>query len=284
MPHQTPLITTIVVGLGLAFIFGALANRLRLSPLAGYLVAGVIIGPFTPGYVADQAIASQLAELGIILLMFGVGLHFSLRDLLAVRAVAVSGALGQMILVSLLGMSLAHAIGWSMGAGLVFGLALSVASTVVVLRAVQEKRLLQTEWGRIIVGWLIVEDIAMILALVLLPVLAGIFGGQSQTGTGAREHFAFLQPDTIAGALSLTLAKIATFVIVMLVVGRRLVPWVLHYAAHTGSRELFRLAVLALALGVAFGSAELFGVSFALGAFFGGMILAESQLSHQAAQ
>jgi monovalent cation:H+ antiporter-2, CPA2 family len=284
MPHQTPLITTIVIGLGLAFIFGALANRLRLSPLAGYLVAGVIIGPFTPGYVADQAIASQLAELGIILLMFGVGLHFSLRDLLSVRAIAISGAMGQMIFVALLGTGLAHAMGWSTGAGVVFGLALSVASTVVVLRALQEKRLIQTEWGRITVGWLIVEDIAMILALILLPVLAGSLGGQNPPAPSEHQLFAFLNPHSVAGAFVLTFAKIATFVIVMLVVGRRVVPWVLHYAAHTGSRELFRLAVLSLALGVAFGSAELFGVSFALGAFFGGMILAESQLSHQAAQ
>jgi monovalent cation:H+ antiporter-2, CPA2 family len=284
MPHQTPLITTIVLGLGLSFVFGALANRLRLSPLAGYLVAGVIIGPFTPGYVADQAIASQLAELGIILLMFGVGLHFSLRELLSVRAIAISGAIGQMILVSLIGISLARALGWSIGAGVVFGLALSVASTVVVLREMREKRLIQTEFGRIVVGWLIVEDIAMILTLVLIPVLAGILGGQSPPAAGEHERFAFLHPQTIPGALVLTVAKIATFVLVMLVVGRRIVPRVLHYAAHTGSRELFRLAVLALALGVAFGSAELFGVSFALGAFFGGMILAESQLSHQAAQ
>jgi CPA2 family monovalent cation:H+ antiporter-2 len=278
MLHQTPLITTIVLGLGLAFIFGALANRVRLSPLAGYLVAGVIIGPFTPGYVADQAIARQLAELGIILLMFGVGLHFSIRELLSVRVIAISGAIGQIILVSLLGMGLAHAMGWSMGAGMVFGLALSVASTVVVLRGLQEKRLIQTELGRVTVGWLIVEDLAMILALVLLPVLG------SPSPANENQPFAFLQPHTVLGALSLTLAKVVTFIVVMLVVGRRVVPWVLHYAAHTGSRELFRLAVLALALGVAFGSAELFGVSFALGAFFAGMILAESQLSHQAAQ
>jgi K+:H+ antiporter len=284
MPHETPFVATIVIGLGLAFIFGTLANRLRLSPLVGYLVAGVTIGPFTPGYVADQAIAAQLAELGIILLMFGVGLHFSLRDLLSVRAIAISGAMGQMIFVALLGMALAYAIGWSLGAGVVFGLALSIASTVVVLRALQEKRLVQAEWGRIAVGWLIIQDMAMILALVLLPVLAGILGGQSPPTTSQNDPFAFLQPHTVLGALSLTLAKVAAFIVVMLVVGRRVVPGVLHYAAHTGSRELFRLAVLALALGVAFGSAELFGVSFALGAFFAGMILAESQLSHQAAQ
>ncbi len=284
MQHQTSLIATIVAGIGLAFVFGTLAQRLRLSPLVGYLVAGVMIGPFTPGYVADQALAPQLAELGVILLMFGVGLHFSLSDLMSVRAIALPGALGQMSIVSLLGFGLAYAMGWSIGAGIVFGLSLSVASTVVVLRALQEKRLIDTERGRIAVGWLIVEDLAMVLALVLIPALAGILGGEAQveTGTGA-DLLALLEADTVWGVLGLTLVKVAAFVILMLVVGRRVIPWVLHYVAHTGSRELFRLAVLAIALGVAFGSAELFGVSFALGAFFAGMILAETPLSHQAA-
>jgi len=293
MPHHTSLIATIVAGLGLAFVFGALAQRLRLPPLVGYLVAGVVIGPFTPGYVADQELAPQLAEIGVILLMFGVGLHFSLSDLLAVRAIAVPGAIGQIAVVTALGAGLAHLLGWPLGTGLVFGLALSVASTVVVLRALQERRLVDTERGRIAVGWLIVEDLAMVLALVLIPALAGLLGGrpaEAPNGAAATEALAatglvgFLDPGNVWVALALTLAKVTAFVALMLLVGQRLIPWVLHWVAHTGSRELFRLAVLAIALGVAFGSAELFGVSFALGAFFAGMILAESPLSQQAAQ
>jgi CPA2 family monovalent cation:H+ antiporter-2 len=283
MAHYTPLIATIVAGLGLAFLFGAVAHHLRVPTLVGYLVAGVFIGPFTPGFVADQAIAAQLAELGVILLMFGVGLHFSLKDLLSVKAIAVPGAIGQMVLVTGLGFGLARTMDWSVGAGLVFGLALSVASTVAALRALQERRLIQTERGRIAVGWLIVEDLAMVAVLVLLPALAAVFGGQQpqQPDSGT---LASILPQSIWAALGLTLAKGATFVLLMLVVGRRVIPWILHYVAHTGSRELFRLAVLVIALGVAFGSAELFGVSFALGAFFAGMVLAESQLSQQAAQ
>jgi CPA2 family monovalent cation:H+ antiporter-2 len=283
MPHHTSLIATIVAGIGLAFVFGALAQRLRLSPLVGYLVAGVLIGPFTPGYVADQELAPQLAEIGVILLMFGVGLHFSLSDLLAVRAIAVPGAIGQIAFATLLGMALAHALGWPFGAGIVFGLALSVASTVVLLRALQERRMIETERGRIAVGWLIVEDLAMVLALVLLPALSGLLGGRVPEGEGGGLA-ASLGATGVWAVLALTVAKVAAFVALMLVVGRRLIPWILHAVAHSGSRELFRLAVLALALGVAFGSAELFGVSFALGAFFAGMILAESPLSHQAAQ
>jgi CPA2 family monovalent cation:H+ antiporter-2 len=287
MPHHTPLITTIVVGLGLAFLFGTLANRLRLSPLVGYLVAGVLIGPFTPGYVADQGLALQLAEIGVILLMFGVGLHFSLSDLLSVRAIAVPGALGQIAIATLMGLGLALLLGWTVGAGLVFGLALSVASTVVLLRALQERRLIETERGHIAVGWLIVEDVAMVFTLVLLPTLAGFLGGRSavqvpQTDLGG--IVTWLNPHTVWGALAFTVLKLTAFGISMLLIGRRLIPWMLHYVAHTGSRELFRLSVFATALGVAFGSAELFGVSFALGAFFAGMIMAESQLSHQAAQ
>ena len=288
MPHHTSLIATIVAGLGLAFILGALANRLRLSPIVGYLLAGVLIGPFTPGYVADQTLAPQLAEIGVILLMFGVGLHFSLSDLLAVRAIAIPGAVGQIGIATLLGMALAWSLGWSIGAGLVFGLALSVASTVVLLRALQERRLVETEKGRIAVGWLIVEDLAMVLTLVLLPALSGLLGGrQDAAGSGGpdlRGLGIWFNPDTVWAALGWTLLKVAAFAALMLIIGRRVIPWVLHYIAHTGSRELFRLAVLAIALGVAFGSAELFGVSFALGAFFAGMILAESELSHQAAQ
>ncbi|GGH09749.1 sodium:proton antiporter [Alsobacter metallidurans] len=283
MPHHTSLIATIVAGLGLAFVFGAIANRLRLSPLVGYLLAGVLIGPFTPGYVADQALAPQLAEIGVILLMFGVGLHFSVSDLMAVRTIAVPGALGQIAFVTMLGFGLSHLMGWSPGAGLVFGLSLSVASTVVVLRALQERRLVDTERGKIAVGWLIVEDLAMVLALVLLPAVSGLLGGKT-AATPASGLAALLEPGSVWAALGLTVLKVGAFVVVMMVVGRRLIPAVLHWVAHTGSRELFRLAVLAIALGVAFGSAELFGVSFALGAFFAGMILAESTLSQQAAQ
>ncbi|WP_375409990.1 YbaL family putative K(+) efflux transporter [uncultured Methylobacterium sp.] len=284
MQHQTPLIATLVAGLGLAFIFGVIAQRLRLSPLVGYLLAGVMLGPFTPGFVADQALAPQLAEIGVILLMFGVGLHFSLADLIAVRAIAVPGAVGQITLVTLLGLGLALLLGWTWGAGIIFGLALSVASTVVVLRALQERRLVETERGRIAVGWLIVEDLAMVLALVLIPALAGLMGGQPLAQGDGSALPSWLEPHTLWGALAITFIKLAAFTALMLVVGRRVIPWILHYVAHTGSRELFRLAVLAIALGVAFGSAELFGVSFALGAFFAGMILSESALSQQAAQ
>ena len=284
MANQT-LIATIVVGLGLAFVFGAIAHRLKIPLLIGYIVAGVLIGPFTPGYVADQSLAVQLAEVGVILLMFGVGLHFSLHDLLSVKAVAVPGALGQMVLVSALGFGLARLMGWTAGAGVVFGLALSVASTVVVLRAMQERRLVDTDRGRVIVGWLIVEDLAMVLVLVLLPALATMLGGQSPQQLDIGWFGGFLGSlQSIWSALGLTVAKLAAYLLLMLVVGQRVIPWILHYVAHSGSRELFRLAVLVLALGVAFGSAELFGVSFALGAFFAGMVLAESTLSQQAAQ
>jgi CPA2 family monovalent cation:H+ antiporter-2 len=274
MPHYTPLITTIVAALSLAWAFAAIAYRLKLPPLVGYLLAGIAIGPFTPGYVADQNLAGQLAEIGVILLMFGVGLHFSLDDLLSVKKIAIPGAIAQILCATLLGMGLATWLGWSLAAGLVFGLALSVASTVVLLRAMQERRLIETERGRIAVGWLIVEDIAMVLALVLLPVIAGLLGGAGERSASVAE---------IAGALGLTAAKVVAFVAVMLIVGKRLIPWILHTMAHTGSRELFRLSVLVIALGTAFGAAELFGVSFALGAFFAGMILSESKLSQQAA-
>ena len=283
MPHDTPLIATIVAGLGLAFVFGALANRFRIPPLVGYLVAGVLVGPNTPGFVADAGLANELAEIGVILLMFGVGLHFSLKDLLSVRAIAIPGAVVQIGFATALGAGLSWLLGWSMGAGLVFGLALSVASTVVLLRALQERRLIETERGRIAVGWLIVEDLAMVLALVLLPALAGVLGGQPQVD----DHASLLSLPAsygIWGVVGVTLAKVAAFVVVMLVVGRRVIPWILHYVAHTGSRELFRLAVLAIALGVAFGAAKLFGVSLALGAFFAGMIMSESELSHRAAE
>ncbi|WP_336977840.1 YbaL family putative K(+) efflux transporter [Altererythrobacter fulvus] len=268
MPHATPLIATLVGGIVLAFVLGALAHRVKLPPLIGYLMAGVVIGPFTPGYVADQHLADQLAELGVILLMFGVGLHFSLKELMAVRKVAIPGAMVQIAVAVLLGMGLAAILGWSVAGGLVFGLALSVASTVVLLRAMQERRLLDTERGKIAVGWLIVEDLVMVFALVLLPAVAA--GDGSISGIGS--------------ALGLTLVKVGAFIAFMLIVGRRAIPWLLHEVAHSGSRELFRLAVLAIALGVAFGAAALFGVSFALGAFFAGMILSESQLSQRAAE
>ncbi|WP_020650393.1 YbaL family putative K(+) efflux transporter [Solimonas variicoloris] len=275
MHHSTPLIATIVGGLVLAFVFGAIAQRLRLPPLVGYLLAGVAMGPNTPGFVADQSLASELAELGVILLMFGVGLHFSLKDLLSVRKIAVPGAVVQIAVATALGVGLALLLGWPLGGGIVFGLALSVASTVVLLRALQDRRLLETDRGRIAVGWLIVEDLAMVLALVLIPALAEAFGaaGGASVGAGA-----------IAATLAITIGKVMAFVAVMLIGGRRLIPRILDWVARTGSRELFTLSVLAVALGVALGAAYLFDVSFALGAFFAGMILAESPLSHRAAE
>ena len=275
MPHHTPLIGTLVIAIVLAFILGAGANRLRISPLVGYVLAGVLVGPFTPGYVADQAIASDLAEIGVILLMFGVGLHFSLKDLLSVKAIAIPGALAQILVATLLGMGVARLSGWPAGAGYVFGLALSVASTVVLTRALQERHLMATERGRIAVGWLVVQDLAMILALVLIPALAGVLNA----GGAAAVPF-----DDILRTVGITLAKVLAFIALMFVIGQRVIPEILHYVAHTGSRELFRLAVLAIALGVAYGAAQLFGVSFALGAFFAGMILSESTLSQRAAE
>ncbi|MBB4567355.1 cation:proton antiporter [Rhizobium leucaenae] len=286
MPHDTPLISTIVMGLVLAFIFGAIANRFKLPPLVGYLIAGVLAGPHTPGFVADQSLAPELAEIGVILLMFGVGLHFSLKDLLSVRGIAVPGAIVQISFATLLGWGLGALMGWPLGGSLVFGLALSVASTVVLLKALQERRLIESERGKIAVGWLIVEDLAMVLALVLIPAAASI----SANGHGAAEPLSaglnrLLGLDLgLTGIIGMTLLKVAAFVGLMLVFGRRIIPWILHRIAHTGSRELFRLGVLAIALGVAFGAAKLFGVSLALGAFFAGMILSESELSHRAAQ
>jgi monovalent cation:H+ antiporter-2, CPA2 family len=273
MPLHTSLVPTIVIGIVLAFSFGAVAHRLKASPLVGYLLAGVVIGPFTPGFVADQTIANELSEIGIILLMFGVGLQFSLQELLSVRAIAVPGAIAQIVVASALGAGLARLLGWPLGGGLVFGIALSVASTVVVLRSLQERRLLDTERGRIAVGWLVVEDLVMVLVLVFLPAL-----GDLTQGLRGLDFW------TVALPLAITLGKFATFIALMWFVGRRVIPWLLHYVAHTGSRELFRLAVLAIALGVAYGAATLFEVSFALGAFFAGMILSESTLSQRAAQ
>ncbi|HXG78273.1 MAG TPA: YbaL family putative K(+) efflux transporter [Methyloceanibacter sp.] len=273
MLHAPPLVSTIAIGLVLAFSLGVVAHRLKLPPLVGYLVAGIAVGPFTPGFVADQNIANQLAEVGVILLMFGVGLHFSMKDLLSVRAIAVPGAAAQGLIATPLGMAVGFALGWPLGSGIIFGVALSVASTVVVLRVLQERRLIETERGRITVGWLIVQDIAMVVALVLLPGLTAFFHDM-QTAPNAVE---------IAEAVGLLLGKLAVFLAVMLLVGKKLIPALLHYVAHTGSRELFRLAVLSIALGVAFAATELFGISLALGAFFAGMMLSESQLSQQAA-
>jgi len=272
MPHQSDLIALIAVGFVLALGFGFLAAKLRMPPLVGYLVAGIAIGPFTPGFVADTGLAAQLAEIGVILLMFGVGLHFSIGTLLKVRNIALPGAVVQITVATLIGLGLAYWWGWGLGAGVVFGLAMSVASTVVLLRALEQRNELDTEQGRIAVGWLIVEDLAMVLALVFLPALAPGADGE-RTGNSA-----------LLMSLGLTTLKVAMFVALMLVGGRRIVPWILAQVARTGSRELFTLAVLAIALGIAYGSAVLFDVSFALGAFFAGVMLAESDLSHQAAE
>lgn len=282
MHHATPLITTIVAGLGLAFLFGLAAQRLRLPLIAGYLFAGMVIGPFTPGYVANQALATELAEIGVILLMFGVGLHFSVKELMSVKTIAIPGALGQIAVATAAGTGLGWMMGWGLGAGLIFGLALSVASTVVLLRALQERDLVETQRGRIAVGWLVVEDLAMVLALVMIPPLAGLLGGREVPVEESAAQVARIGIGPIAATLLITATKVSAFVAIMLVVGRRLIPWLLEYVAGTGSRELFRLSVLAIALGVAYGSSTIFGVSFALGAFFAGMVMAGSTLSAQA--
>ena len=268
MPHDTPLIATIVAGLGLAFIFGALANRFRMPPLVGYLIAGVLVGPNTPGFVADQSLALELAEIGVILLMFGVGCISRSRTFCRCAPSPCRARSCRSLSRPCSAPAWPGWLGWTIGAGLVFGLALSVASTVVLLRASQERRLIETERGRIAVGWLIVEDLAMVLALVLLPALAGVLGGQEPAGPRSRFASGLFAPPAdfgIWGVVGVTLAKVAAFVALMLVVGRRIIPWILHYVAHTGSRELFRLSVLAIALGVAFGASHLFGVSLALG-------------------
>lgn len=282
MPHEAPLIATMAIGLGLACLFGLLAHRLRLPLIAGYLVAGVVIGPFTPGYVADQEIAAQLAEMGVILLMFGVGMHFSIRELLAVRRVAVPGAIGQLAVATGAGTLLGLLLGWGIGGGLLFGLALSVASTVVLLRALEEQGVLGSAAGHIAVGWLVVEDVVMVLALVMIPPLAGLLGGEAQPLDAETAEVARLGLGTIGATVLVTLVKVSAFVAVMLLVGQRVIPWVLEMVAQTGQRELFRLSVLAIALGVAFVAATVFGVSFALGAFFAGMVMAGSTLSAQA--
>ncbi|HTI02769.1 MAG TPA: YbaL family putative K(+) efflux transporter [Acidisoma sp.] len=275
MPHDNPLIALLVIGLGLAFVLGTVAHRLKVSPLVGYLLAGVMVGPFTPGFDADQALALQLAEVGVILLMFGVGLHFSIKDLLAVRAVALPAAILQMAISVLAGMGLGWLLGLSAGGGLALGLALSIASTVVLTRGFQERRMEDSEAGRIAVGWLVIQDLITVLVLVLLPILASLLQD------GGSSHPPLSQLMLLIGE---TIAKVVAFIAIMLLVGRRVIPFLLHYVAHTGSRELFRLAVLAIALGVAFCAAHLFGVSFALGAFVAGMVMSESQLSLRAAE
>lgn len=272
MHHELSLITTIAAALGFGLVFGMLAIRLKLPALVGYLAAGVLIGPATPGFDADVALASQLAEIGVMLLMFGVGLHFSLGDLLDVKKIALPGALLQIGVATVMGIGLAHWWGWGLGAGLVFGLALSVASTVVLLRALEARGVLDSMNGRIAVGWLVVEDLVMVLVLVMLPALSGPLGGRGDAG-------AELWP-----ALGKTLLQVGAFVAFMLVVGRKIFPWFLWRVAKTNSRELFTLSVIAAAVGIAFASSALFGVSFALGAFFAGMVLRESELSHRAAE
>src|SRR3569832_346978 len=265
MPHETSLIATIVVSLAFAFVGGFIAVRLGLPPLVGYLLAGVAVGPFTPVFFADSTITPQLAELGVILLMFGVGMHFSVKDLLSVLAVALPGAVTQIAVATALGAGVALLWGWPLGAGLVFGLALSVASTVVLLRALEAQGKLASGDGRIAVGWLIVEDLVMVLALVLLPAFSGALGGEPVEGNHGGA------PGNLSAAIGITLGKIAAFVGLMLIVGTRRFPWLLKRVERTGSRELFTLAVITLALGVAFGSARLFGVSIALGAIFEGV-------------
>lgn len=274
MSHDTPLISTLAIGLVLAFAFGTLATRLRLPPIAGYLLAGVAAGPFTPGFVADPELSKELTEIGVILLMFGVGLHFSIKDLLAVKRIAIPGAIVQIAAATLMGMGVSHFLGWGLGSGLVFGLSLSVASTVVLLRALEERQMVESRRGRIAVGWLIVEDLLMVLALVVLPALAGPLGGDSGEGSD----------QSLGLELGLTALKVGAFIALMLLVGRRVIPWLLARVVRTGSRELFTLATLAIAMGIAYGSASLFGVSFALGAFFAGVVLNESELSHDAAE
>ena len=273
MHHELSLITTIAAALGFGLLFGMIAVRLKLPALVGYLAAGIVIGPATPGFVADVSLASQLAEIGVMLLMFGVGLHFSLRDLLDVRKIALPGAILQIAVATLMGIGMSWLWGWSLGAGLVFGLALSVASTVVLLRALESRGVLDSMNGRIAVGWLVVEDLVTVLVLVLLPALAGPLGGKGAEGD-----------TSLLVALGKTLLQVGAFVAFMLIVGRKLFPWFLWKVAKTASRELFTLSVIAAAVGIAYGSSELFGVSFALGAFFAGMVLRESDLSHRAAE
>ena len=274
--HDLPLVTTLAVGLSLAFACGLVAAKFKIPPIVGYLVAGILIGPYSPGFTADIKIAEELSEVGIVLLMFGVGLHFSIKDLMDVRKIALPGAIAQMAATMAMGVGLSHCWGWPISSGLLFGLALSVASTVVLIRSLEENNLVQSTDGQITIGWLIVEDLVMVLALVLIPALAA--PGQEIPG---------ISEAPIVGPmwqqLLVAMIKVGLFIGVMLVVGRRFLPWLLAYVAKTGSRELFTLAVFAAAIGVAFASAKLFGISFALGAFFSGMMIKESSLNHEVA-
>ena len=276
MHDETPLIALVAVGFAFAFIGGYIAMRLHLPPIIGYLVAGIAIGPFTPGFVGEPHLAAELAEIGVILLMFGVGMHFSMEDLWAMRTVAVPGALIQIVAATAMGAAVAMIWGWPFGAGLVFGLSLSVASTVVLLRALESSNAVHTPDGKVAIGWLVVEDLVMVLALVLLPAFAGQLGGVAASTDHAGGTGVWL-------SLGITLAKVAVFIALMLIFGTRLFPWLLQQVERTGSRELFTLAVVALALGVAYGSAKLFGISFALGAFFAGMVVSQSDFHKRAA-
>lgn len=275
MEHHIPLITTIAAAFGIALILGFIAERLKVPALVGYLLAGILIGPATPGFVADVGLASQLSEIGVMLLMFGVGLHFSIRDLLAVKRIAVPGAVVQMSIATVLGMAVSWWWGWEWGHGLLFGLSLSCASTVVLLKALESHGVLDSMNGRIAVGWLVVEDLATVLVLVMLPPLAGILGGNAGAGAG---------DGPIWMTIAKTLLEVGAFIALMLIVGRKVIPWLLWQVAGTGSRELFTLAVVSAAIGIAFGAAKLFSVSFALGAFFAGMVMRESEFSHRAAE
>jgi CPA2 family monovalent cation:H+ antiporter-2 len=275
MPHELTLVTTIAASFGLALLLGWLAVRLQLPAILGYLVAGILVGPATPGFVADMTLSSQLAEIGVMLLMFGVGLHFSIADLLEVRRIAVPGAIAQIGLAMLLGALVAGTWGWDLGEGLVFGLALSVASTVVLIKALELRGVLSSLNGRIAVGWLVVEDLVMVVALVVLPPLSGWLSGAEDASAG---------PDELWLPFLTTVGGVAAFAVLMLVAGRRVFPWMLWQIARTGSRELFTLFVVAAALGIAYGASALFGASFALGAFFAGTVMRESHLSHRAAQ
>ncbi|MDP1765715.1 MAG: YbaL family putative K(+) efflux transporter [Methylotenera sp.] len=274
MDHNVTLITTIAAGFGLALIFGFIADRCRLPTLVGYLLAGIIIGPATPGFVADIGIASQLSEIGVMLLMFGVGLHFSINDLMSVKRIALPGAIVQMAIATLLGIGLANWWGWSFGEGLIFGLALSCASTVVLLKALESRGILDSMNGKIAVGWLVVEDLVTVLVLVLMPPLAHILGGVTSENIST----------PLWQTISFTLLQVTGFIALMLVIGKRLLPWVLWHIAKTGSRELFTLSVISAAIGIAYGAAAVFSVSFALGAFFAGMVMRESEFSHRAAE
>lgn len=274
MGHGLTLITTIAAGFGLALIFGFIAERCKLPALVGYLFAGILIGPATPGFVADVSIASQLSEIGVMLLMFGVGLHFSINDLLSVKKIALPGAVIQMTISTVLGMWLANWWGWTLGEGLIFGLALSCASTVVLLKALESRGILASMNGKIAVGWLVVEDLITVLVLVLMPPLASILGGVT-TESGSTPLWQ---------TISFTLLQVTGFIVLMLVVGKRMLPWILWQVAKTGSRELFTLSVISAAIGIAYGAALIFSVSFALGAFFAGMVMRESEFSHRAAE